>query len=498
MWFGLPSTQLYRSTESKLQKKNQRRKEQKQKTKKEEVSKRQLEDEEKKKKGSLLWTMEMLRSDDERALKILRRWTNCQRTSEVNIDLLLQLRQLAPIQQREVLRELKRPRSWIHKINQNSVVTSVIICTLDYQCTFELNALLDCGATGCYIDEGFVRAKGLNLEPLPRPIPVYNADGSHNEGGPIRSVAKMHLQIQDHVKVFNFAVTNTGKTDLIIGYDWLRKHNPSIDWHAGSITFNHCPLTCHAMLRERSSHEPEEEPKGEQQKAVRVEEGDRIFVTKFMSEGVEEWHYWERLKEQMKIRAVETHSQKLAEEALKTGRKMSLEELLPKYLEDFMPVFKKASFNQLPERHQWDHAIELKPEVESFNSKIYPLSLAKQAELDTFIEEHLHSGRIRPSKSPIASPFFFIKKKDGSLRPVQDYHKLNTVTIKNQYPLPLISEVVHKLRDVHYFTKLDVRWGYNNICIQEGDKWKTAFTTNRGIYEPLVMFFGLINSPATF
>jgi hypothetical protein len=71
-------------------------------------------------------------------------------------------------------------------------------------------------------------------------------------------------------------------------------------------------------------------------------------------------------------------------------------------------------------------------------------------------------------------------------------------TIKNHYPLPLISEVVHKLCDAHYFTKLDVRWGYNNIQVWEGDEWKAAFTTNRGLYKPLVMFFGLTNSPTTF
>lgn len=152
---------------SKLQKKNQWRKERKQNEKKEEASKRQLEDDEKAKKGSLLWTMEMLRSDNEKALKTLRQWTNRQRISEVDIDLLLQLRQLAPNQQKEVLRELKHPRTWIRKINQNSVVMPVTIGTLDDQRTFQLNALLDCGATGCYIEEGFAQAKGLNLESLP-------------------------------------------------------------------------------------------------------------------------------------------------------------------------------------------------------------------------------------------------------------------------------------------------------------------------------------------
>ena len=93
---------------------------------------------------------------------------------------------------------------------------------------------------------------------------------------------------------------------------------------------------------------------------------------------------------------------------------------------------------------------------------------------------------------------FFVKKKDGSLRPVQDYRRLNEITIRNRYPLPLVSDLMDKLKGAKYFTKLDVRWGYENIRIKEGDEWKAAFITNRGLYEPTVMFFGLTNSPATF
>ena len=98
----------------------------------------------------------------------------------------------------------------------------------------------------------------------------------------------------------------------------------------------------------------------------------------------------------------------------------------------------------------------------------------------------------------MASPFFFVKKKDGKLRPVQDYRKLNEMTIKNRYPLPLISELIDKLTHAKIFSKMDIRWGYNNIRIKEGDEWKAAFRTNQGLFEPLVMFFGLTNSPATF
>ena len=106
--------------------------------------------------------------------------------------------------------------------------------------------------------------------------------------------------------------------------------------------------------------------------------------------------------------------------------------------------------------------------------------------------------RIQPSKSPIAAPVFFIKKKDSSLRLVQDYCVLNTMTVKNRYSLPLISELVSQLHRAKYFTKLDVRWGFNNVHIKSGDEWKAAFCTNCGLFEPLVMFFGMTNSPTTF
>ena len=91
------------------------------------------------------------------------------------------------------------------------------------------------------------------------------------------------------------------------------------------------------------------------------------------------------------------------------------------------------------------------------------MSPKEQGSLKEFIEENLASGRIRPSKSPMSSPFFYIKKEDGSLRAIQDYRKLNEGTIKNKYPLLLIQELFDKIKGARYFTKLDVQWGYYNI-----------------------------------
>src|SRR5467141_3415344 len=100
----------------------------------------------------------------------------------------------------------------------------------------------------------------------------------------------------------------------------------------------------------------------------------------------------------------------------------------------------------------------------------------------------------------MASPTCFIKKKDRCLHLVQDYHKLNVLTVKNAYPLPLIPDILNTVSraKAKYFIKLDIRWGYNNVRIKDGDEWKAAFRTNQGLFEPLVMFFGLTNSPATF
>jgi Reverse transcriptase (RNA-dependent DNA polymerase) len=162
-------------------------------------------------------------------------------------------------------------------------------------------------------------------------------------------------------------------------------------------------------------------------------------------------------------------------------------------------VFSEVESERLPEHKPYNHVINLKLKTpKMIQSKIYLMPVIKQVELDRFLEEHLRKGYIVPSKSLIASPVFFIKKKDGQLRLVQDYRKLNNFTIKNQYPLPLASNIINHLQHAHLFTKFDVRWGYNNIRIKAGDEWKAAFTTNRGLFEPQVMFFGLTSSPATF
>jgi len=130
--------------------------------------------------------------------------------------------------------------------------------------------------------------------------------------------------------------------------------------------------------------------------------------------------------------------------------------------------------------------------------RIYNMSPAELKALDDYIKEALAKGWIHESQSPAGTPILFVPKKSGKLRLCVDYHGLNAITIKNRYPLPLISELLDRLSGSVVFSKIDLRNAYHWIRICEGDEWKTAFRTQYSHFEYLVLPFGLTNAPATF
>jgi hypothetical protein len=188
----------------------------------------------------------------------------------------------------------------------------------------------------------------------------------------------------------------------------------------------------------------------------------------------------------------------LVEVFAKNSKPKGPEAITPTSLHTYADVFSKTAFDSLPEHCKWDHAIEVERKPSPGFCEVYPMTLTEQTEMDAFLEEALATGHIRQSKSPLRAPVFFIKKKDGKLCFVQDYRALNAITRKNRYLLPLIDSLIHQLKDMRYFTKLDIHWGYNNIRIHGGDEWNAAFHTTMGLFEPLVMYFSLTNSLATF
>ncbi|SLM38734.1 gag polymerase env, partial [Lasallia pustulata] len=171
---------------------------------------------------------------------------------------------------------------------------------------------------------------------------------------------------------------------------------------------------------------------------------------------------------------------------------------LPPEYHDFADIFQAAEKQSLPERGPHDHAIDLEPGQQPPFGKLYSMSPAELDVLKVYLNDAVKASIIRKLISPAASPVMFVPKSDGSLRLVIDYRRLNDITIKNRYPLPLISDMLDRLQGAKKFTKLDCKDAYNRVRIKGGDEWKTAFRTQFGLFEYLAMPFGLTNAPATF
>ena len=174
------------------------------------------------------------------------------------------------------------------------------------------------------------------------------------------------------------------------------------------------------------------------------------------------------------------------------------EEMVPRRFHKYLKVFEKKDSERMPTRKTWDYAIDLRKGFVPKKGKIYPLTRVEREEVQEFVKDQLRKEYIRPSKSPQTSLVFFVPKKDGKKRMVQDYWYLNSWTIKNNYPLLLISDLIDSIGKKKVFTKMDLCWGYNNVRIKEGDEWKAAFSMSEESFEPMVIFFRLTNSPATF
>ena len=171
---------------------------------------------------------------------------------------------------------------------------------------------------------------------------------------------------------------------------------------------------------------------------------------------------------------------------------------LGELLQEFKDIYPDALPKGRPPKREIEHKIKLAEGVEPANRKPYRLSPIEQDEMETQIRDLLAQGFIQPSVSPWGSPILFVPKKDGRWRMCIDYRALNKSTIKDSFPLPRIDDLLDRLGRARYFSKLDLTSGYHQIAVRTDDIPKTAFRTNRGCYEFIVMPFGLCNAPATF
>jgi len=296
-----------------------------------------------------------------------------------------------------------------------------------------VRVLLDSGATGLFMSKCLAQKEEYRLIKLDRPLQVRNVDGTSNSGGAITHEVEVNMFYKGHVERVRMDVCELGKTDIILGMLWLVAHNPEIDWEKGEVRMTRCPPLCGKTVKIKGKKEIREDEK------------------KIVRWAVDEKEDWGREKK------IEADHRKV-------------EEMVPKRFHKWLKVFGKVESGRMPVRKAWDHVIDLNNDFKASKARVYPLSRNKKEEVQKFVNKHLKKEYIRPSKLPQTSPVFFVGKKDEGKHMVMDHRRLNKQMVKNNYSLPLITDLVDSMGNKRVFTKMDLQWGYNNVRIKEGDE----------------------------
>ena len=343
----------------------------------------------------------------------------------------------------------------------------------------KVSALLDSGASACFIDKDFAERYKLPLVTKKCPVSVEVIDGRPLVSGDVTQETKaLDLYIDQHQSTVVFNVIKSPSNPVILGLSWLDRYNPDIDWKGRKLEFPSKEIQKIECLNIRKLEHSVDKPKQYQPLVFHVKPilmvGARAFV-KAAKRGATYMIYATQIAE--------------------STRKSSL---LPDQYKEYQDVFEKKNADMLPQHRPYDCGIDLQEGSQPPFGPIYSLSQNELAALREYLDENLAKNFIQHSKSPAGAPILFVKKKDGSLRMCVDYRGLNKITIKNRYPLPLISGLFDQLSQAKVYTKIDLRGAYNLVRIKAGDEWKTAFRTRYGHFEYNVMPFGLTNAPAIF
>uniref|UniRef100_A0A3Q2CFY6 CCHC-type domain-containing protein n=1 Tax=Cyprinodon variegatus TaxID=28743 RepID=A0A3Q2CFY6_CYPVA len=274
-----------------------------------------------------------------------------------------------------------------------------------------LSAFIDSGCERNLIDSGVVEQLQIETVPLTQPLCVSAIDGKKLHQVTHQTQPLKLLVSGNHRETLSFFVFPSACSPLVLGFEWLQRHNPHINWtdrHIESWSTS-CHETC---LRSAAP-------------AVRSPRGGGEMDSPDLTSVPPEYH-------------------------------------------DMAPVFSKVSATSLPPHRPYDCAIELLPGAPLPGSRLYSISKPERETMEKYINESLAAGIIRPSSSPLGAGFFFVGKKDGSLRPCIDYRGLNQITVKNKYPLPLLASAFEPVQGATVFTKLDLRNAYHLLRIRDG------------------------------
>jgi len=300
---------------------------------------------------------------------------------------------------------------------------AVLCCN---QQSLPLLALVDSGADENFLDIDIAAQAGIPCEVLDSPLNANALNGQFLAQVTHRTKPVNLILSGNHCEFIQFHLISSPHAPIVLGHPWLRTHNPQIDWVTGKIiswSF-FCLSSClQSALPPAEAAAP----------PPKIEPSDLLSVP------------------------MEYHS--LGE------------------------VFSKQRALSLPPHRPYDCPIDLLPGAPLPSSRLFNLSRPERKSMESYIHDSLAAGVIRPSSSPVGAGFFFVSKKDRSLRPCIDYRGLNAITIKNKYPLPLINSAFEPLQEATIFSKLDLCNAYHLIRIREGDEWKTAFNTPLGHFE---------------
>lgn len=414
-------------------------------------------------------------------------------------------------------------------------------------------ALGDTGASGLsFVSESLVQELSLPQKPLTQPINLRNFQNA--EAYTLHHYCHLPLRISQHVEDLIAYIIPDAKYDLVLGLPWFEKHNPFVDWSSRSLTFGEPCLSAQhnqvettvnyfntpkqathgnfaPLLSPPSAPEPWPLPvSGIHYPAAPLDPEKTQSATPSVPAPV---NVNTPVLPEVSLRAVQlsapafhlacrgTHAQtftlslreidtilddnnrrevtvRVGDAIMVVPKDANPKEFVPPEYHDLLQAFDRKIAETLPPHRSQDHAIDLLPGKVPPAARPYSMNDRELRALRDQLDKDLARGFIRMSRSSAAAPILFVKKANGDLRFCCDYRGLNEVTKKNRHALPLIQETLNQLSQARYFTKLDIISAFNQLRIKEGDEWKTAFTTRYGLFEYLVMPFGLCNGPSSF
>lgn len=322
----------------------------------------------------------------------------------------------------------------------------------------QLSVLIDSGSTHNFIQDIVAHRLGLELHPLPE-FHVYIGSGEYLI---CRGLCEqVTICVQEATIKQNLYVLTMEGANIVLGIQWLET--------LGVVKTNYKELTMEFELLG---------------KTIRIQGDSQVTETAISGKG---------LRRLVARQEVAYFCQLVCDNPLQNT---SVTEEIAEVLNEFNDIFSEPV--GMPPSRGTDHLINLLPDTQPINIHPYRYPHFQKNEIERLTAEMLQQGLIRPSVSPFSSPVLLVRKKDGTWRFCVDYRALNAVTIRDRFPIPTMDELMDELHGAKLFTKLDLRAGYHQIRVAEGDIAKTAFRTHHGHYEFTVMPFGLTNAPATF